>query len=212
MKKFLVFTICILFAFLIPFSVYLKITGTATDGNESAPDLISVKFKEWVLPHLEEISVVITLILTAFYNMRKNKLLNKSIGTMNNNTVAIAESSSNMMSEALNNISSTANIVTQYDARIAALLEAHSSTAADKERLEKELSEIRTYLKTSAESNIEFANELAELLGLANIPNYKKEEIGARHLAAVKSIRTAENVALAQTSAGEVPEDVGEEA
>lgn len=230
MKKFLVFTICILFAFLIPFSVYAEeettvgtsestlettVTPTETvpDGNESASDLLSVKFKEWVLPHLEEISVVITLILTAFYNMRKHKLLNKSIGTMNNNTVAIAESSSNMMSEALNNISSTANIVTQYDARIAAMLEAHQATAEDKERLEKELTEMKKYLKTAADANLEFSNELAELLALANIPNYKKEELGARHVAAVNSIKTAESEAiLLPEHTEEASEDVGEKA
>ena len=229
MKKILLFILC-LFMLALPFSVYAEEVTEATevtmemtiaddtldvtdnpDGNgEPITNLISKRFEEWVVPHLEEISVIITLIGTLIYQIRKNKALAKSMGTMNNNTVAIAEQSSTMMNQALTGMENVSNIVTAYDARIEALLEAHGSTAADKERLEKELSEIRTYLKTSAESNIEFANELAELLGLANIPNYKKEEIGARHLAAVNHIKEAESVALAQTNAGEVPEDVGE--
>mgnify|MGYP003296352319 CR=1 FL=1 len=70
------------------------------------------------------------------------------------------------------------------------------------------------FLKTSADANIEFANELAELLGLANIPNYKKEEIGARHLESVKAIleaeKKAEAVALIPATTEEAKEDVGE--
>lgn len=214
MKKHLTLLLCILLLLALPFSVYAEettaeTTETTTGGaitapseapaetpEEGASNLLSVKFEEWVLPNLEEISVVITLIFTAFYNMRKHKLLNKSIGVMNNNTVAVAENNKAMMGEALQNISTTANIVTQYDARIAAMLEAHQATVADRDRLEKELHELKAFLRSAAEANLEFSNELAELLNLANIPNFKKEEIGARHLAAVNSIKTAEEEAL----------------
>ena len=221
MKKIITFILCVLLLIVLPLSVYAEgettVETTETtyesaieapvetpeetvpEAEEPASNLLSIKFEEWVLPHLEEISVIITLIFTAFYNMRKHKLLNKSIGTMNNNTVSIAEQSTNMMSQALNNISSTATIVTQYDARIAAMLEAHQATAEDKERLERELAEMKKYLKTAAEANLEFSNELAELLNLANIPNFKKEEIGARHLAAVNAIKSAESETLTHT-------------
>lgn len=178
--------------------------------EEDLTVLLSEKFEEWVVPNIEEISVIITLIGTLFYQIRKNKLLSKTIGTMNNNTITIAEQSANMMSQALTGMESTSLAVKGYDERILALLEAHKATAEDKERIEKELAEVKAYLKTAAESNIEFANELAELLGLANIPNYKKEEIGARHLAAVKSIKAAETEAL--NAVQEVNTDVGEEA
>ena len=226
MKKFLVCILCMLIVCAIPFalsaeevqtdeeSTAIETTVTPTETTaesaiqapEGIPEeyedqnetggLLSDKFEEWILPHFEEISVIITLILTAFYNMRKHKLLNKSIGTMNNNTIAIAQSSSDIVSQAMSNISNTANIVTAYDARIAAMLEAHKANAEDKERLERELAEMKKYLKTAAEANLEFSNELAELLNLANIPNFKKEEIGARHLAAVNSIKAAESEAL----------------
>jgi len=187
---------------------------TSTEQNEEGADkLLSVKFKEWVVPHLEEISVIITLIGTLFYQIRKNKALGKTLGTMNNNAVSIAQNSSDMMSQALLNMQNASGAVTAYDARIAAMLEAYRLMAEDRARLEQEILEMKAYLKTAAESNLEFSNELAELLNLANIPNFKKEEIGARHLAAVKSIKEAESEALNAVQAGceEVADHVGEE-
>lgn len=178
-------------------------------------NLFSVNAKEWMLAHVEEISVVVTLIMTCFYNMRKHKLLNKSMGTLNNNAITVAKESSNFMSQALTNIESASGVVTNYEAKIVALLEAYKTTAEDKARLEAELVEIKNYLKTSSKANLEFADELAELLGLANIPNYKKEELGARHVAAKKEIieaeEKAEAAALLPTNTEEVKEDVGEE-
>lgn len=224
MKKFLVCILCLIFAFTLTVSVFAEEVDAPTESAIVAPaepaedssdggvtTLLSEKFERWVVPHLEEIAVIVTLIGTAFYNKIKHKLLNKSIGTMNNNTITIAEQSAGMMNQALTGMENVSNIVTAYDARIAALLEAHKATAEDRERLEKELSEMKAYLQTSAEANIEFANELAELLGLANIPNYKKEEIGARHLAAVRSIKAAETEAL-NTVQGVIHNDGGEEA
>lgn len=162
-----------------------------TPADEDLTALLSKQFEEWVVPHLEEISVIITMIGTLFYQIRKNKALGKSIGTMNNNTVTIAEQSANMVTQALTGMENVSAIVTAYDARIATMLEAFRATAQDKERLEKELAELKCYFRTSAQANLEFSNELAELLNLANIPNFKKQEIGARHLAAVNAIKAA---------------------
>ena len=224
MKKFLVCILCVLMISAIPFAVFAEDIPTGNESTAietsaesaiSAPTeppvetdkLLSEMFEEWIVPHIEEISVIITLIGTLFYQIRKNKALGKTLGTMNNNAVTIAQNSSDMMSQALLNMQNASGAVTAYDTRIAQMLEAYKATAANNERLERELSEMKAYLKTAAESNIEFANELAELLGLANIPNYKKEEIGARHLAAVKSIKAAESEALAQEA-----DHVGEKA
>ena len=53
-------------------------------------------------------------------------------------------------------------------------------------------------------ANVELANEVAELLVLANIPNSKKEELYSRHLAAVGAIAEAEKIEVNT----EVKEDV----
>lgn len=197
MKKILAIIICILIVFSLCISVHAEeATDIQTSEDRDEPDTISTFFKEWILPYIDGIAVIITLIVSSVCQIIKNKTLNKSIGTMNNNTVAISEQSAEMMNKALIVMENVANAVTAYDEKISELLSVHNATAEDKERIKKELSEMRAYLKTSAEANIEFANELAELLGLANIPNYKKEEIGSRHLSAVRSIRTAEHEAL----------------
>ena len=198
-----------------------EILPVAEDGEDPDWDevkhLVSKKIEEWIIPNLEEISVVITLILSIFYQMRKHKLLNKSMGTLNNNAITVAKESSNFISQALSNIENASGAVTGYDSRIAALLTAYQQTAEDRAKLERELVEIKNYLKTSSQSNVEFANELADLLALANIPNYKKEELGSRHLAAVNAIIEAEAkaekeiFALLPASAEEVKEDAGEE-
>lgn len=176
---------------------------------EEVKETISDKIVNWVLPHIEEIAVVITLFLNVIYNIRRNKALDKSVGTLNNNAITIAKNSADAMDKA-------SGAVTGYQANIVALLEAFKTTAEDKQRLEAELVEIRNYLHTATKSNLEFADELAELLGLANIPNYKKEEIGSRHIAAKRAIidaeEKAEAVALLPTSTEEVKKDVGEEA
>lgn len=185
-------------------------------------NLFSENVEDWILSHLEEISVVVTLIMTCFYNMRKHKLLNRSMGTLNNNAITVAQTSNDFMGNALTQMKNASGAVVQYDERITALLEAFKQTAEDRAMLEKELVEIKNYLQTSSKSNIEFANELADLIALANIPNYKKEELGARHLAAVQKIidteakaeveaDTAAKMLLPAATPEEVKEDVGEE-
>ena len=182
-----------------------------TDWNE-IKDTISGAFVEWIEPNLEEIGVVVTLIGYGIVLFKKLASVLKSLGIMNNNTITISKENANRMEQAM-------SAVTGYEERIKVLLEHYTSlaetlvqTAEDKKKLESELVEIKNYLKISADANLEFSNELAELLGLANIPNYVKEEIGARHVAAKNNIIEAEKKAAALLVATEeVKEDVGEE-
>ena len=186
---------------------------TGTDWNE-IKDTLSGAFVEWIEPNIEEIGVVVTLVGYGIMLIKKFKNVLKSLGTMNNNTITISKENANLMEQAMASIESASGAVTAYDVKIAQILAAYQQTAEDKQRLEKVLFEVNNYLKTSTDANVEFANELAELLGLANIPNYKKEEIGARHLEKVKAIieasKKAEAVALIPTNTEEVNEDDGE--
>ena len=144
--------------------------------------------------NLEEISVIVTMILTVFYQVQKHKVLNKSIGTLNNNAVTVAENSNNAMQKALEEMGGVATVVTEYKAEIEALLEAYRASAEDKKKLEQALDEVHRHLKTAKLANTELANEVAELLVLANIPNAKKEELYSRHRAAVDAIAEATEV------------------
>lgn len=179
-------------------------------------EILTENIKKWFEENSALIGLIVTVIGYGIVMIKKLGTVIKSTGTLNNNAITIAKTSNDAVSQALANIENASGVVTGYDERIAALLEAFKTTAEDKARLEAELVEIKNYLKTSSKSNLEFADELAELLALANIPNYKKEEIGARHVAAKKEIidaeAKAEAVAMIPTTTEEVKENVGEEA
>lgn len=188
-----------------------------TPPTEEAPTFeeevqtVTDNIVKWLEDNSALLGLIVTLIGYGIVTFKKLGTVIKSASTMNNNAITIAKNSKNVMDEALTSIQSASGVVTGYDARILALLEAYKTTAEDKARLEKELVEIKNYLKTSTDANIEFANELAELLGLANIPNYKKQEIGSRHLTAVNAIMEAEAKAeVAMAEIEEVKKDDGE--
>lgn len=189
---------------------------TPTEDIKEKNDVkaITAEIAKWLEDNYEWLSLVITIIGYGILMIRKLSLVRKSMGTINNNAITIANNSKSAIDEARASIESASGKVTSYEERIAALLEAYKNTAEDKVRLENEFLEIRKYLETSTQANMEFANELAELLALANIPNYKKEEIGARHLAAKRHIEeaAAKAVALLPVSSEEVKVDDGEEA
>jgi hypothetical protein len=164
------------------------------DWNEVRGE-VSAFILNWIKPHIEEISVVITLVFYIVASSKDRKSLNKNMGVMNNNTIAIANNSNEKMAEALTLMQASSDSVVSYDKRIKMLLDSYNNTLEDNRKFREEYVEMKKYLKASTEANIEFANELAELLALANIPNYKKEEIGKRHAANVAAIREAESKA-----------------
>lgn len=190
------------------------VTPDVKEEEKSDIKTITAEIAKWLEDNYEWISLVITIIAYGILMVRKLSLVRKSMGTINNNAITIANNSKSAIDEARASIESASGKVTSYEERIVALLEAYKNTAEDKARLENEFLEIRKYLETSTQANMEFANELAELLALANIPNYKKEEIGARHLAAKRHIEeaAAKAVALLPVSSEEVKGDDGEKA
>ncbi len=202
-------------------------TVSEETSEEDAPTVedevktITANIVAWIEEHSAEIGIIVTLIGYGIVMIKKLGTVIRSASTMNNNAITMATTSKDFMGNALTEMQTASGAVVQYDSRIAALLEAFKNTAEDKARLERELVEIKNYLQTSSQANIEFANELADLLALANIPNFKKEELGARHLAAIKAIIDAEARAEAEADNAakmllpaaieEVKEDVGEE-
>jgi hypothetical protein len=170
------------------------------EGEESTPEptpeeqaeITTEKIVAWVQANLEEISVIITMILTVFYQVRKHAVLNKSIGTLNNNSIAVAKNSETAIEKALTEVASVASMVNGYKDEITSLLAEVRANDEEKQKLKEALTEVHTHLKSAKLANMELANEVAELLVLANIPNSKKEELYSRHLAAVGAIADAE--------------------
>lgn len=201
---------------------------TPTEGEISLPEetteevtALTDTIVKWIEEHSAELGIIVTLIGYGIVMIKKLGTVLKSAGVMNNNAITIANTSTDFMGNALTEMKTASGAVVQYDSRILELLTAFKQTLEDRAMLERELVEIKNYLQTSSKSNLEFANEFAELLALANIPNYKKEEMGARHLAALNAIIDAEARAEAEADAAakmllpatveEVKEDVGEE-
>lgn len=169
------------------------------EPEEPEPELTGPeKIVEYIKTYFEEISVIITLLLTVFYNVRKHKVLNKSIATLNNNSVTIADNSNSAMQEALTQVGGMSSTVDGYKVAMEAMLTEIRTNAEERQKLEDKLAEIDKHLAQSKAANVEFANELAELLVLANIPNAKKDELYARHLAAVEAIDKKENATVAE--------------
>ena len=137
------------------------------------------------------------------YYVRDRIKLKGSIGTLNNNAIAVAQNSAETIKAALAGVEGIADVVNKYKGEIESLLGEIRQSAEEKKTLEETLSHVEGLLKTSKLATVELANEVAELLVLANIPISKKEELYSRHRAAVNAIAEAE---------GEVTANDGEEA
>ena len=211
MKRIIVLILCVIML-LVPLSASAEesytpeneiVTETesepATEATGDEWSTITGAIKEWIEPNLEEISVVVSLIGYGILLLNRFSSVLKSMGTMNNNTITISKSNANLMEQAMASINNASGAVTAYDGKISEtldvfrqMIETHKATVEENKALEKALVEMRGYLKVCAEANLEFSNELAELIALANIPNYKKEELGARHVAAKEAILASE--------------------
>jgi hypothetical protein len=172
--------------------------------EEVQAELTTEKIVNYIKANLEEWSVILTMILTVFYQARKHLALNKSITTMNNNTVSVAQNSAEAIANTVNGMAGMTAVVDAYKERMEAALAEIRANEEEKRNMAAMLEKVNKHLETSKSANLEFSNELAELLVLANIPNSKKDELYARHRAAVDALAEAEKT--------EVKEDVGEEA
>lgn len=168
----------------------------ATEGEFSAdtatPETSADKIVRYVLDNYKDISVIVTLLCSIVYQIRKHKLLNRSIGTLNNNAVDMARNSDASIKKALAAMKDMTDIVAGYRDEFASMLADVRATAEEKHRLENALNETLAYLKAAKLANVELGNEIAELIILANIPNSKKDKFYSRHIAAVSAIDDAE--------------------
>jgi hypothetical protein len=189
MKRILVLAVCAILlvcAFCIPTFATAETDVPAVEETTAVEEpTITESIVDYVKGHIEEISVIITLLLTIFYNVKKHGVLNQSIGTLNNNAITVAQNSNDAIQNAL-------ACIAGYGAKIDALLTEFRANAEEKGAQADTLAKVQHFLETAKLANVELADEVAELLVLANIPNSKKDELYARHIAAVNAIADAE--------------------
>ena len=145
------------------------------------------KFMEYIGSHVEEISVILTLIFSALLKAVTRKQDNKLITTLNNNSVSVANNS-------LESMKGMSTVVEQYKEAMAEMLSEIRRNDEERASLEESLAEVSKYLKSTRLANKELGDEIAQLLILANIPNSVKDELYSRHIAAMNAITEAESV------------------
>lgn len=177
------------------------VTESVFEGVETTPELTTEMIVGWVTENYEEITVILAVIAAALLIVQRITMVIKSISTCNNNAVVIAEDSKALTQAALNQVNT-------YKDAFEKLLEEVRQTDEEKRNLSTALANVESFLKNAKLANVELANEVAELLVLANIPNSKKEELYSRHRAAVDAI-DAVATAVMDT---EVTTDDGQEA
>lgn len=185
----------------------------ATESEISAEPTLPDKIRDFILENYEGssfLSLAITIAVYTFFAVKNYKSTNKSIGVLNNNAIKVASDSTEAVNYAINNArviaensaqavqnvlaeaGAIAEVVKGYKDELEAALAEIRKNAEEKQSLEDTLLSVQKTLDTLKMADIEFGNEVAELLVLANIPNAKKEELYARHRAAVDAIATAE--------------------
>jgi hypothetical protein len=167
-----------------------------TEGENSASEpTIPDKIVNFISENYEGssfLSLAITIVVYTVFSIKKHKALNGTIGILNNNAIKVANDSTNTVIEVMGKADEMAEIIKGYKENFEAVITELRKTAEEKQSLEAMLSNVQKSLDTLKMADIEFGNEVAELLVLANIPNSKKEELYSRHRAAVDAIATAE--------------------
>lgn len=165
----------------------------ATEGEISAPEkTVTENIVDYVKANIDKVVVIVVMTAYSIIESRIRGKMNGSIGTLNNNAIAIAKNSKEAIEAALSKVEGIANVVQNYQEAFNLLLEEIRNSEDEKKALKDALVKVESYLNTAKLANIEFANELAELLCLANIPNSKKDELYKKHVEGVHKLEAEE--------------------
>jgi hypothetical protein len=160
----------------------------APTPEDTSSQTLAQQIEEWIVARLDDIAVVVTLVCTILFNIVKAKSDKTFIKKLNNNAIAIAENSKEYVGTALAGVENTTNTLQTYVALMNEVLETARKNSAENKTLVTFITEVEGCLKTAVSANKEFANELAELLNLANIPNSLKDKLYERHQAAIDAL------------------------
>jgi hypothetical protein len=190
MKKIIVFAICALLIFAMPTVAFAE--SPSEEEVVETEMTTTEKIADYLKGNAEEIIVVVLMALASLYEARVRGKMNGSIGTLNNNAITVAENSAKVIKDGLAKMETIGEKVASYEEKFTALFEEYRKTAEEKITLETLLKNVEAFLVTAKSATLELANEVAELLVLANIPNSKKDELYSRHIKAIQDIEQAE--------------------
>ena len=188
MKKIICVFLILVFLLSFPLVAFAESSAPAEDRA------ITTIIVDYVKQHFEEITVIGALCVSLVWELRSKKKLNGSVGTLNNNAIAIAQKSSDTISRALERFETAIGRIGELEKKIDDFISEMKISFEEKARLEETVKSVEGLLKTEKLAALELANEVAELLVLANIPNSKKEELYARHTKAIEDLKAVEGV------------------
>jgi hypothetical protein len=211
MKRIFTFIVCAVLLLcvcnVITFAEGEEVVQEPTVGEEVVQEpTLTEQVLGYAKEHFEEIVVMVYICITSIYERNKQKANLKTIATVNNNAVDVATNSQIAIGHSNAKMEQVASVVVGYKETIEKLLSKFEESEKDKLKLEEMLAQVHNTLKASKLANMELANEVAELLVLANIPNSKKEELYSRHLAAVGAIAEAEQTEVTTNEDGQETE------
>lgn len=185
MKRFLVLMLCLMLLLATP------VVASAAETEETEKTMTD-GIVAYVTDNFEETTVVSSIVFFLLYYIRDRIKLKGTIGTLNNNAIAVAQNSAETIKTALAGVEGIAEVVNKYKDEIESLLGEIRKSAEEKQALEDTLSHVEGFLKTAKLATLELSNTVAELIALSNIPNAKKEVFYSRHRAAVNALADAE--------------------
>lgn len=200
MKKLLVIMLCAMLIFALPIFASAEEADTSTPETEIASEgenstsekTVTENIADYVLENIDKLVVIVVMAGYSIVESRIRGKMNGSIGTLNNNAIAIANNSASAINTAMDKVENVANRLEQYEDKFDSLIETIRVSEEEKKALEEKLTKVESYLKAAKLANIEFANELANLLCCANIPNAKKDEFYKKHLEGVQRLEAEE--------------------
>jgi hypothetical protein len=216
------FTLIIALVIVMAFTVTAHATDEALDSTNSTPaEEIAVESENiasesasentvtdgiatYVKGHIEEISVIVSLIAAAIYSKVKDGKFGASLGTLNNNAITIAKDASEKMREVANKLECYEKGITdkldEFEKKYGDLLGAFESDEEERLSFKDTLAHIEKLLSSVKLAATENSNEIANLILLSGIPNAKKDELYGDHLVAIRALEALEE---GQTNDGE---------
>jgi hypothetical protein len=200
MKKVLAIILCAMLILALPIfasaeeaDTSIPETEIAVEGENAAPEkTVTENIVDYIVANIDKLVVIVVMAAYSIVESRLRGKMNGSIGTLNNNAVAIANNSANAINTALDKVENVTTKLNEYEDKFEALLAEIRVSEEEKKALQVALIKVESYLKAAKLANIEFANELANLLCCANIPNAKKDEFYKKHLEGLQRLEAEE--------------------
>ena len=200
MKKLIIIMLCAMLILALPIfasaeeiDVSTPETKIAVEVENSASEKsVTENIVDYVIENIDKLVVIVVMAGYSIVEARLRGKMNGSIGTLNNNAVAIANNSANAINTALDKVENVTTKLKEYEDKFEALLAEIRVSEEEKKAMETALIKVEAYLNAAKLANIEFANELAELLCLSNIPNAKKDELYKQHMEGINKIKMEE--------------------